>query len=217
MGLGVRSLQQGPSCAERLRGCLLVKAAPSAPSARLQFGADSRPMGSANTDKAPKAPRQIRRYVVAAASAVALGFAGYCTLASDNEIGTAAAYITGLFFAVIAYTGRVPTIKIGDNQLTPAEAAAASADAVADAVEKAAEKTDDPKEVASAATNAAAVFHELAQYRVNESDPDLFARWLVSQPLASLRADQRAAARRRWQKLADPVDPPGKTPDDPKG
>lgn len=38
-----------------------------------------------------------------------LVFAGYCTLESDNELGTAAAYVVALYFAVIAITGRAPS------------------------------------------------------------------------------------------------------------
>lgn len=84
-----------------------------------------------------------------------LGVATYCTINSDNEIGTAAAYLTGLFFATIAYTGRVPRVKIGDNELEPAAAAALGAEVAATAAKKAAGESDDPKEVAAAAQVAA--------------------------------------------------------------
>lgn len=84
-----------------------------------------------------------------------LSVAGYCTINSDNEIGTAAAYLTGLFFAAIAYTGRVPRVKIGDNELEPAVAAALGAEVAAGAAQIAADESQNPEEVASAAQAAA--------------------------------------------------------------
>jgi hypothetical protein len=94
---------------------------------------------------------------MAAAACMTFVFAGYCTLKSDNEIGTAAAYATGLFFAVVAYTGRMPRIKIGENELDPVSVAV-GAEVAAGAAEKAAQKTEDPKEVAWAANRVAESF-----------------------------------------------------------
>lgn len=87
-------------------------------------------------------------------SLAALGFAGYCTLESDNEVGTAATYLVGLYFAVIALTGRVPKLKMGDTELDPTSLAIGAATVSAAASQKAME-TDEPEEVAAAARDAA--------------------------------------------------------------
>lgn len=90
-------------------------------------------------------------------SLAALAFAGYCTLESDNEVGTAAAYVVGLYFSIIAITGRVPKLKMGDNELDPTSLAIGAAAGVAQVTEAAAEKaehTDDAKEVVAATRDA---------------------------------------------------------------
>lgn len=101
----------------------------------------------------------LRTALSGAASGVAFGFAGYCTLESDNEIGTAAAYVTALFFAIFALTGCVPGIKIGDNEIIVPQAIAAGAelgaDLAAEAAENAAKSNGDPSAVAAAATKTA--------------------------------------------------------------
>ena len=79
-------------------------------------------------------------------------FAGFATFKTDNELGTAGAFLVGLFFAVVALSGRVPRIKFGDNEIDPGVAYAAGArdgaDAVADAAEAAAVDAKSPEEVA---------------------------------------------------------------------
>jgi hypothetical protein len=104
--------------------------------------------------------RHANSLIRAGAGIVGLGalvFAGYCTLKSDNEVGTAAAYVVGLYFSIIAITGRVPKLKMGDNELDPTSLAIGAAAGVAQVTEAAAEKaehTDDAKEVVAATRDA---------------------------------------------------------------
>lgn len=111
--------------------------------------------------RASHASRQISRaasWLAGTASALGLGFAGYATLKTDNEIGTAAAFVAALFFSVVAMTGRVPRIKVGDSEIDPASwaaGAAAGAEITAGVAQDAAETTKDAKAVAGAADAAA--------------------------------------------------------------
>jgi hypothetical protein len=97
------------------------------------------------------------RVVAGIAGLAALLIAGYSTVKTDNEIGTAAAYLTGLFFAAIAYTGQVPRVKIGDNELDPRALVEVGAQFAAGAAQQAAEHGDDSTEVAAAAQDAVKV------------------------------------------------------------
>ncbi|TCC33902.1 hypothetical protein E0H75_42370 [Kribbella capetownensis] len=73
---------------------------------------------------------------------------------TDNEVGTAAAWASGIFFAVVALTGQVPRVKVGDNEIDPrsyALGAVGGAEAAAGAAGEAAATSADPDDVVAAA------------------------------------------------------------------
>lgn len=86
-----------------------------------------------------------------AASAGAFAFAGYATITTDNELGTVGAFVVGLFFAVVALTGRVPKIKMGENEIDPTGyyvlGARDGADKAADEVAQGALEEEHPKQL----------------------------------------------------------------------
>ena len=106
------------------------------------------------------------------AALIGLGAGGLAVFSTDNEVGSSALLLVGLFFAVTALLGRVPKIKIGDNEIDPSEVFAAGAqqgaDHVADAVTQAAlNSPDDPKKLAEVARNAeASLVRELGLRRI---------------------------------------------------
>ena len=80
------------------------------------------------------------------------------TFNTDNEIGTSALLLIGGVSSLIALLGRVPRIKVGDNEIDPsvlAVAYAAGADEVAVEVAEAALEEKTPSEIASVARRAA--------------------------------------------------------------
>lgn len=109
-------------------------------------------------------PREITKQATAWAgigACLALGFAGYATVETDNEVGTAAFVLVGLYLVIVAITGRAPRVKYGDNEIDPRAAAQAAAATTADALEGVAQltakstDTTSPDDVAAAVTNAA--------------------------------------------------------------
>lgn len=109
--------------------------------------------------------RYISRMTTAATlilSGAAFAVGGVATFVTDNEVGTAAAYAAGLFFAVIGITGRVPKIKLGDNEIDPLSyniGAVSGAGVTAQAVIAAAEESSDTRELVAAAES---TFKEVA-------------------------------------------------------
>lgn len=110
--------------------------------------------------KRPAAHRSTRQLgtwasIVATAGAVISGGVGAVAIfMTDNEVGTAAAWAAGLFFAVVALTGQVPRVKVGDNEIDPrsyALGAVEGAEAAAAAAGEAAATSADPDDVATAA------------------------------------------------------------------
>jgi hypothetical protein len=89
---------------------------------------------------------------------LALGFAGYATVRTDNEVGTAAFVLVGLYLTIVAITGRAPRVRHGESEIDP-RAVQAAADRTAEVLGTvaavAAEGADDPKEVAAAVQGAA--------------------------------------------------------------
>ena len=115
-----------------------------------------------------RAPRDIGTFATVAASIAAvggLGLGGVATFQTDNEVGTAAAFAVGLFFAIVALIGRVPKVKVGDNEIDPAtayrEGARDGANATAAAVDVALDKGAAPEEVATATAAAREAVEQL--------------------------------------------------------
>jgi hypothetical protein len=142
----------------------------------------------------PNAPRDIGTFATVAAAIAAvlgLGLGGVATFKTDNEVGTAAAFAVGLFFAIVAIIGRVPKVKVGDNEIDPAtayrEGARDGAEATAAAVDAAIDKGADPEEIASATTAA----REAVEGLTMPSTTQLALRMLVRQ-LSGASPEERA-------------------------
>jgi hypothetical protein len=97
-----------------------------------------------------------RRVVATVGAAAAFSFGGYATATTDNELGTVAAFVTGLFFTVVAFTGRVPRIKHGEWEIDPVSVAVVMKQRATAAAQEAVEKGAEPRAVAEAVAEASA-------------------------------------------------------------
>ncbi|MFD7159035.1 hypothetical protein ACFV9C_30870 [Kribbella sp. NPDC059898] len=88
--------------------------------------------------------RHITRIAAAFLSLAGFGFGAYCTLQTENEVGTAAAYFVGLFFSIVAITSGVPRLKIGDNEIDPTSVAVGAL-AVAEAAKRESQADGQPR------------------------------------------------------------------------
>lgn len=89
------------------------------------------------------------RGVCALASLTALIAGGVATFKSDNELGTSALILVGVYSGMSAILQRFPRFKLGDNEIDPSviqRARAEGADEVADVVAEAVIGGSDPIE-----------------------------------------------------------------------
>lgn len=60
------------------------------------------------------------RFGAALTAVLVAGFGGYAVITTDNELGSSTLLLIGVFFALVAFLGRVPRVRIGDNEMDPA-------------------------------------------------------------------------------------------------
>lgn len=105
------------------------------------------------------------RWICGLGSVTLYSVGGVAVFTTSNDVGTAALLTVGLFLSIVALLGRVPRVKLGDNEIDPtalwAQGALAGADYVADAVKQESLGSADPEQIAQAVESRA---HELVRF-----------------------------------------------------
>jgi len=100
------------------------------------------------------------RAATGAVSVAALLAGGLATFKTDNEIGTSALLFVGVLGGIVTLLGRIPRIKVGENEIDPGTAyivgERAGAERVAEAVVEQVKNNPDPDAIVAAAKTEAA-------------------------------------------------------------